>query len=58
MASVTGSYTYADGEGVTFSVDVETSYPDALAEAKAICVAAIRDLTGMPTADVTFDELD
>jgi hypothetical protein len=55
MASVSGSYTYADGEGVNFCVDIDDSFPSSLWEAKAICIEAIRELTGIPAADVAFD---
>jgi hypothetical protein len=47
MASVTGSYRYVDGEQITFSVEVENDYPDALDQAKATCLAALRDITGL-----------
>lgn len=47
MASVTAEYRYADGECVTLMVDVENDYPDCLAQAKAIAVEGVRDLTGI-----------
>jgi hypothetical protein len=56
MASVTGSYNYADGDYVSFTVEVEDSFPSSIWEAKAVCVEAIRDMTGISTADVTFDD--
>ena len=49
VASVTASYTYAEGERVTVSVEVENEYPDALDQAKATAVAGVRDLTGIDT---------
>lgn len=47
MASITGTYQYADGETISIDVVIENDYPDAMAEAKATVVAAIRELTGL-----------
>lgn len=47
MASVTAEYRYADGECVTVMVDVENDYPDCLAQAKAVAVEGVRELTGI-----------
>lgn len=53
MAKVQGTYRYADGEAVTFMVQVENDYPDALDQAKATCVTAICELTGLTRNQVS-----
>jgi hypothetical protein len=47
MATVTVEYRYAEGEVVTVMVDVENDYPDCLAQAKAVAVEGVKDLTGI-----------
>jgi hypothetical protein len=50
-AKVTASYKWQDGDVVTVCVEVEVSYPDAIAEARATCIAALRDVTGIEERD-------
>jgi hypothetical protein len=50
MASVTAEYHYGDGgDFVVVMVDVENDYPDCLAQAKAVAVEGVKDLTGIGT---------
>jgi hypothetical protein len=56
MASVTAEFRYADGDVVTVMVDVENDYPDCLAQAKAVAVEGVKDLTGIGSAEVQVEE--
>ena len=49
MATVSCTYTFADGDTVGACVDGATSYPDALAELVHTCTALLREamVTGM-----------
>lgn len=43
MATVTASYTFADGDTVSARVSMPTPYPDALSEAVHTCAAMLRE---------------
>lgn len=47
MATVQVTHHFADGDECRVSVQVATSYPDALAEAKATAVAALGEAVEM-----------
>lgn len=46
MASVSITHRWADGSGTHVKVTVDPSYPDAVNEAKANAVAAMKDMLG------------
>jgi len=56
-ARVTASYHFADGDFVSTDVEVETDYPDALAEAVVTCVKLFREAIGIGL-DAQADEDD
>lgn len=57
MATVQVTHHFADGDELRVSVQVATSYPDALSEARATAVAALREAVAMVLElDVEDDE--
>lgn len=56
MAAVTITYQFDDDEALTITVEVDDSYPDAIAEARINAVRAYREAMGANT-DATA-ELD
>ena len=57
MAAVTITHAYADDETVSITVEVDESYPDALAEARATAVRAYHQATGVEfDTTATLDE--
>lgn len=52
MAKVLIQRVFPDGDSLTVQINAETSYPDALAEAKATAIAAFTEATGIILAAV------
>jgi hypothetical protein len=53
LASVTIQYHFADGDEITARVEVESSFPDACAEARMSAVATFRDALGAAVEAIT-----
>lgn len=56
MAYVRLKYTSAQGDQLAVTMDIESSYPDAVAEARAQAVTALREAAALFWATSTTDD--
>lgn len=51
MASVSASYTFADGASIGVCVEGESTYPDCLSTMRATALDMLGDVVGMVTSE-------